>query len=337
MPLLASLSLPSLTPDVRKALASINVKSVEDLLFGEQGTIAFRSGINQEVVSALVLELQKHFTATPKQGSNIYWDYVNNACIVPTGSNGLDSILDGGLWGGEMTELVGQPATGKTQICMLAALTTVKQSKTVVYIDSANSFSPERIVEMHTSSETASQETSTQAKIAGLLNRISCRKCFDAFTLIEILHDLQSKLATKEVPFYSALKLVVIDSIGGLLSPIIGKQQQGHSLMTNISRLIKDMAMEYHIAFLVTNYVVSGGDADRATFKPALGMSWSYAPNTQITLYHDLTNSSRRATLTKSSHSVYSITFHAFHLTSLQARDRAVLFQIDAQGINSAG
>ena len=47
-----------------------------------------------QAVSALVLELQKLYTATPKQGNDIYWDYVNNGCIVSTGSPGyVSSIL----------------------------------------------------------------------------------------------------------------------------------------------------------------------------------------------------------------------------------------------------
>ena len=48
------------------------------------------------------------------------------------------------------------------KICMLAALTTVKQGKTVMYIDSANSFSPERIIEMmHSSSSEMSSQVCT--------------------------------------------------------------------------------------------------------------------------------------------------------------------------------
>lgn len=331
MPRLAALTLPSLTPEVCKALSSVDVKSVEDVLFADPSTLSHRSGINQEVIAAIVMELKKQYTATPVLGSSLYWDYMHNACIVPTGSTGLDYVLDGGLWGGEMTELVGQPSTGKTQICMYSALNTTKQNKTVLYFDTANSFSADRLQEMFQSSSDspASSSSSSQPQgsqeIATLLNRINCRKCFDAFELLGMLYDLQAKLTAKDVPFYASLKLVVIDSIGALLSPIVGgKQQQGHALMMSIARLIKDIASEFHIAFLVTNYVVSGGDADRATYKAALGMSWQYTTNTQVMLSHqnikDPADSSRRATLTKSSHA---------------PRDRNVIFQIDAQGITS--
>lgn len=247
---------------------------------------------------------------------------MSNARIFPTGITGLDQILDGGLWGGEMTELVGQPASGKTQICMFAALNIAKQNNTVLYIDSANSFSSERISLMCPISDTASQGNEAQ-QLLKPLNMIHCRKCFDVFALTDILHELQEKLLAKELPFYCGLKLVVIDSIGALLSPILGgKQAQGHALMTNAARLIKSIATTHHIAFLVTNYIVSGGggDNDRASHKAALGMSWTYAPNTQVTLHFEPISESRKAVLTKSSHS---------------ATSSSTFFKIDAQGVSA--
>ncbi len=60
----------------------------------------------------------------------------------------LDTLLGGGLWRGEITELVGQAATGKTQLCLLCSAAVAYASGTVAFIDTANSFSPKRLMQL---------------------------------------------------------------------------------------------------------------------------------------------------------------------------------------------
>jgi len=85
------------------------------------------------------------------------------------------------------------------------------------------------------------------------------------------------------------------------MSPVIvgGKQQQGHSLLISAARLMKVIATEYNIAFLVTNHSVSGGEDNRNKLRAGLGESWTFVPNTQLTLYNK--RNVRYACLTKSS------------------------------------
>eukprot|EP00947_MAST-08B_sp_MAST-8B-sp1_P000335 g335.t1 len=95
-----------------------------------------------------------------------------------TGVENIDTLLGGGFWPGEITELAGGSATGKTQLCHLAALyasrrrpwlsTSSSSSSsllggggggggggegapdTVIYLDTSSSFSPLRLEEMYT-------------------------------------------------------------------------------------------------------------------------------------------------------------------------------------------
>ncbi|XP_062171067.1 DNA repair protein RAD51 homolog 4-like [Alnus glutinosa] len=55
-------------------------------------------------------------------------------------------IFSGGLREGQLTELVGPSSSGKTQLCLLAAFNVAKEHMcSVVYLDTGNSFSPQRV------------------------------------------------------------------------------------------------------------------------------------------------------------------------------------------------
>jgi len=60
-----------------------------------------------------------------------------------TGNGVLDGLLGGGIEIKTITQFVGEPASGKTTLCLIAAVTQLKAGQTVVWIDS-ESFSVER-------------------------------------------------------------------------------------------------------------------------------------------------------------------------------------------------
>ncbi|BAI62898.1 DNA repair and recombination protein RadB [Methanocella paludicola SANAE] len=62
---------------------------------------------------------------------------------LPTGSKVLDGLLGGGFEAGTISQLFGEPASGKTNICLQLAVNTLRAGKRVVYIDTEG-FSVER-------------------------------------------------------------------------------------------------------------------------------------------------------------------------------------------------
>jgi DNA repair protein RadB len=54
---------------------------------------------------------------------------------LPTGSAALDGLLGGGIEAGTISQLYGEPASGKTNICLQLAVNTLRAGKRVVYID----------------------------------------------------------------------------------------------------------------------------------------------------------------------------------------------------------
>jgi DNA repair protein RadB len=59
--------------------------------------------------------------------------------------NGLDTILNGGLETKTVTQFYGPPASGKTNLCLLAIVRCVAQGKKAVFIDTEGGHSIERL------------------------------------------------------------------------------------------------------------------------------------------------------------------------------------------------
>ena len=74
---------------------------------------------------------------------------INNK--TPTGSRILDEMLNGGYENDIITTIYGPAGAGKTVICILAAMTAVKNGKKVIYVDSEGGFSVERLKQVASS------------------------------------------------------------------------------------------------------------------------------------------------------------------------------------------
>ncbi|MDP7141340.1 MAG: DNA repair and recombination protein RadB [Candidatus Woesearchaeota archaeon] len=63
---------------------------------------------------------------------------------LPSGSKILDRLLEGGYEKDTITTIYGPAGSGKTNLCILCAINTVRAGKKVIYIDTENNFSVER-------------------------------------------------------------------------------------------------------------------------------------------------------------------------------------------------
>lgn len=72
-------------------------------------------------------------------------------------------MLSGGIREGQLTELVGESSSGKTQLCLSIALRTALRNEGVIYLDTTASFSASRLVEMHRHEPLESQQARAAA------------------------------------------------------------------------------------------------------------------------------------------------------------------------------
>ncbi|VVC00134.1 DNA repair and recombination protein RadA [uncultured archaeon] len=167
-----------------------------------------------------------------------------------TGSKEVDKLLGGGIETQSITEIYGKYASGKTQWCFQTAVT-VQMPKdkgglegACLYIDSENSFRPERVAAISEALGLNPEETMKNIYVARAYNS-----------------DHQILLADKanEMVKEKNIKLIIVDSLTSLFRAefigrgALGERQQ--KLNQHIHRL-QTLADKHSLAVYITNQVM---------------------------------------------------------------------------------
>lgn len=159
----------------------------------------------------------------------------------------MDEILNGGLQTGNIIDVCGLPASGKTQLHTTIAINFAidRQSETIV-IDTKGDFSGERI---HRILVHRKMDDSTERK--DIMERIKVQTCNDPDHLIEFIE----KLIT-EIDSYKNLQLLVIDSLPALWFLYHGNTNAiGLRKLAELTHLLRKLAVEHGIIVLTVNIV----------------------------------------------------------------------------------
>ena len=173
---------------------------------------------------------------------------------ITTGTECLDLLLDGGLETQALTEVYGEFGSGKTQFCHTMCVTVQKPKEeggldgTVLYIDTENTFRPERIV--------------TIAKAFGMdpekaLDKIIVARAYNSAHQQLILEEASQLIRENNV------KLLVVDSAVGLFrSEYLGRGTLSvrQQRLNKFVHLLVRIAETYNCAALATNQVMASPD-----------------------------------------------------------------------------
>jgi len=222
----------------------------------------------------------------------------------------LDHLLRGGIPSGSVTEIVGPPGAGKTQLCLMLS---VLAGGGVVYLDTESSFSPERLVEIaeNLHPDIYSRETNTE-NLKDLTQRVIV---YNNFTSTQ---DVLDRLSTvQEVIVETQAKLLIVDSVASVARKDVDVVQR-QELLAKQASILKYLSETFTIPIVVTNQVTTQFGQSVASFDfqsdksqgsrttAALGTLWAHCVNTRLVLdfshqhRRDNTSELRKITIAKS-------------------------------------
>ena len=171
---------------------------------------------------------------------------------ISTGSVAFDALMNGGFETGAITECFGEFGSGKTQVGHLLAVNTLKEDPEAyaVYIDTENTFRPERIKQM---AEGAKHDPEN------ILGRIMVARAYNSDHQMLLAEKIDSLLTEQG----KKVRLVVVDSLTShFRAEFIGRgtlAERQQKLNRHMHALAK-VASSHNICVYVTNQVMSKPD-----------------------------------------------------------------------------
>lgn len=232
-------------------------------------------------------------------------------------------MLGGGVAVGEVTEIVGAPGTGKTQIAMqlcvdarLPAAHGGAEGRSL-YVDTEGSFSPERCRAMaaamidHLRARPRTPPIPDDLTVESVLDGVRVYRVHDEATQTATLRSLRDELSSSSSSSSLPVRLIVVDSIAFHYRENTSDYAARSRSLVAAAALLADLAHDHDAAVVVTNHVTTKFDGAAARTAPALGESWAHAVTTRLLLSYDDGDDAtsprhgsrtRRCTLVKSPH-----------------------------------
>jgi DNA repair protein RadA len=273
-------SLDDIGPATKIHLIDAGIDSLKDLIIRGPHDVAEVTGMTMEKSTDLCnkarikLEEVEIIERTFIPATELY-NKRKNIERISTGSKCFDELLGGGFEVNAITEIYGEFGSGKTQICHTSAVM-VQQKITdggleggVIYVDTENTFRPERIVSI---------SKARNIDHVSVLENIVVAKAFNSAHQELIIHEVGKIIENNNI------KLLVLDSaISHYRAEYLGRamlserQQKINRLMHILIRISET----YKIAVLLTNQIQSVpdtlfGDPFRATGGNIIAHSSTY-------------------------------------------------------------
>ncbi len=163
---------------------------------------------------------------------------------LPTGSKILDDLLGGGFEVGTISQIFGEPASGKTNICIQLAVNVLREGKRVIYIDTEG-FSVERFRQI------AGPEAEKLASHFILFSPMSFEEQYTAIKETEKL--VQQNVGLIILDSATAFYRLELESKDSMLLK--------RELANQITALL-GMARKYNVAVVITNQIYMDVDKE---------------------------------------------------------------------------
>jgi len=172
---------------------------------------------------------------------------------ISTGSRKLDEILGGGIWMDAITNLTGEYASGKTQICHQVGVNCIKVGRKVAWIETEpQTFIPERILQIAKANGVTVDLTSDFIVIPARMISSPAHQ-FNAYMAIE-----------KKIQSGMDIGLIVVDSFSAMFRKAYGGREDLPDRSRDEGRhlgYLQYLASKYNLAVLLTVQVMGIPDA----------------------------------------------------------------------------
>ena len=252
-------SLEGVGPVTTRKLSDAGIHNVMDLIVRGPVEISEITGMDKDTAAKIVNKARQHLV----EGGLLAKDFVSASEIykrrqnigkISTGTNCLDTLFDGGIETQALTEVYGEFGCGKTQFAHTLSVMVQKTKEeggldgSVLYIDTENTFRPERIVQI------AQAHGMDPDKV---LDRIIVARAYNSAHQTLILEESGSVIEENNV------KLLVVDSAVGLFraeylgrGTLAVRQQK----LNHFVHMLVRIAETYDCAALATNQVMASPD-----------------------------------------------------------------------------
>jgi DNA repair protein RadB len=232
-----------------------------------------------------------------------------------TGCKSIDELLGGGFESGTVTQLYGEAGSGKTNICLQAAIECVRKGKTVIFIDSEG-FSPERFLQI--ASASSSTSGSEGVEVESIARRIIIYEPQSFEQQTSCINEIETVIKEKEGK--SGVALVILDSATLFYRLELDDERSVYlkGLANQIANLL-ELARRYDLAVIITNQVYT--DIENGKLRPVAKFTLEYLAKVIVQLDKAVEGRGKRIATLKKHRSMPEDTACEFFITSNGVED----------------
>ncbi|KAK0525090.1 RecA recombinase Rhp51 [Tilletia horrida] len=268
-----------------KKLMEAGFHTVEHIAFTPKKQLITVKGISEAKADKILCEAGKlvpmGFTTATE-----FHQRRSELVTITTGSKNLDTILNGGMETGSITELFGEYRTGKSQICHTLAVTCQLPidmgggEGKCLYIDTEGTFPleqrPVRLLAVAQRYGLDGEE---------VLDNVAYARAYNADHQLQLLTQASAMMAE------SRFSLLIVDSLTSLYRTDFSGRGELAARQVHLARFLRNLmrlADEFGVAVVVTNQVVAQVDGASAfstdAKKPIGGNIVAHASTTRLAL-----------------------------------------------------
>ena len=245
------LDLPGVGAATAEKLKSFGFTTLMSIAVASPGQLMEVSGLTESAARKTIHFARNAMDMGFESGSDLL-ERRSKVHKINVGSESFNELMGGGFESGVITECFGEYGSGKTQIAHLLAVNVQKQipGAEAVYIDTENTFRPERIIQLAEGAGINPEKALKNVKVARAYNSDH------QLLLAEKVEDMLKEDGAK-------IKVVIIDSLTShFRAEFIGRgtlAERQQKLNKHMHTLLK-IADVYNVLVYVTNQVMAKPD-----------------------------------------------------------------------------